>query len=283
VAGQGEGGRDLKSDPRTRESEAYLGHEEIHDRWASAYLGPDLEPFYERAFERLADALGVDEHPRLLDAGCGSCVHAARLARRGFRVTGVDFSDAALDDARAALARQGLADRVELVRGDLLALPFPDASFDAASCWGVLMHVPEVERALAELARVVRPGGRVAIMENNAASLHARLWEPALRGLKRVLGRPVPRWQRTERGIERWFEQADGGLMARFVDIDWLVRTMASHGARLVDRFPGQLTEIYVSLPRPFRRLVHRLNEAWLDHGGSARLALGNVLVFERT
>src|SRR5919112_2064790 len=83
----------------------------------------------------------------------------ARLPRRGFGVRAVDFSESALEMGRAYVEAQGLGDRIELGRESLLELSFPDESFDYALCWGVLMHVPDAERAVAELARVLRPGG----------------------------------------------------------------------------------------------------------------------------
>jgi SAM-dependent methyltransferase len=268
---------------RDHRSEAFLGGDAIHREWDEDFLGPDLEPLYEALFDRVARGLAFKPGDRVLDAGCGTCLHAARLARRGARVVGVDFSGAALARARAVLARAGLEGRVELQRGSLLALPFRDESFRAASCWGVLMHVPDLEGALAELARVLARGGRLAIMENNAASLHHRVWDRAVRAAKRVLGRPVHEWRRTPRGLEEWREEGGGGLMVRRADQAWLAARCGELGLAPRERFASQFTELYVNLPAgPLRRAVHAWNRRYAARDGDPRLALGNVALFEK-
>jgi SAM-dependent methyltransferase len=269
-------------DQRTVESENFLSGSEIHEQWESDYLNQDLDPFYERAFEWIASQLG-ERTQTVLDAGCGYCIHAARLVRRGFQVTGLDFSPSALGAASRYLKQCGLEGKVSLRQGDLLALPFADGQFDAVTCWGVLMHIPDLERALLELLRVVAPGGRLVLMENNCASLHVRFWEPALRSVKRVLHRTVPEVRRTPRGVEEWYQRETAGLMVRKTNIDWLVGFLAKHDARLATRHAGQMTEIFTSLrPRALKRVVYRLNRTWFDRGGSPGLALGNILVFEK-
>jgi SAM-dependent methyltransferase len=266
------------SDQRSASARAFLAEPAIHDEWKSDYLDPALEPFYELVFARLLAAMGAKPGLRILDAGCGSCTHAARLARAGLAVVGLDFSAAALETARETLARRGLAGSVELRQGDLCALPFRDGEFELVTCWGVLMHVPELERALDELARVLRSGGRLAVMENNCRSWQVRRWEPALRGVKRVLGRKVHRRQLTPRGIEEWREE---GLMVRKLDPQWFTQAMRLRGLELVARLPGQFSEIYTSLPtKALKRAVMRFNFRWLERQRSCASALGNVFVF---
>jgi ubiquinone/menaquinone biosynthesis C-methylase UbiE len=142
------------------------------------------------------------------------------------------------------------------------------------------MHVPDLETALGELGRVLRPGGRLAIMENNARSLHVRGWDRLVRVGKRVLGRRLHELHDTERGLEEW---RDEGLMVRRTDMRWLVDFYRERGLRLRRRFAGQFTELYTNLPGPtLRRAVYRFNEAYAKLGGPAGLALGNVLVFEK-
>jgi demethylmenaquinone methyltransferase/2-methoxy-6-polyprenyl-1,4-benzoquinol methylase len=111
-------------------------------------------------WRRLAAAAAVRPGDRVLDAACGTGDLALAGVRAGAAaVVGLDFSEEML--ARARRKAPGL----EWVRGDLLAMPFPDASFDAATVGFGIRNVEDLERALRELRRVLRPGGRVAILE----------------------------------------------------------------------------------------------------------------------
>jgi len=101
----------------------------------------------------------------VLDACCGTGDLSLAVARHypDSPVTGLDFSQAMLDRARPKVARA--AARIELVRGDLLALPFADATFGAVTVgWGV-RNVADLEGAFAEMVRVAAPGARVVCLE----------------------------------------------------------------------------------------------------------------------
>lgn len=264
---------------KTVQSANYLAQPDIHESWKSDYLNPDLERFYGAAFARLIASLGVKPGDRLLDAGCGYCYHASRFIRAGIEVTGVDFSPAAIEAARANLAKQGLS--IDLRQGDLLDLSIEDNSFPYVVCWGVLMHIPEVEKALSELIRVTAPGGRLALSEVNQRSFDVAVWEPAIIKMKRLLRRRVPRRDYTPRGTEEW---RDEGLMIRKTDMDWLIGFMARNGMQLVERFAGQFTETYVSVPsKALKKLIYWFNEWWFNRNGSPHHASSNILVFEKT
>jgi len=94
---------------------------------------------------------------RVLDIGCGGGLLAEEFARLGCAVTGVDASAESLAAARKHAMSEGLAIRYQCARGE--ALPFADASFDAAYCCDVLEHVDDLSRVIAETARVLRPRG----------------------------------------------------------------------------------------------------------------------------
>ena len=116
----------------------------------------------------------VDRLPRdgghVLDVATGTGLVAEALLARGFRVTGLDQSPGML-----AAARARFAGRVELVEASADALPFPDASFDHLTFTYLLRYVDDPGRTLAELARVVRPGGTVAMVE---FGLPRGIWRP---------------------------------------------------------------------------------------------------------
>lgn len=112
--------------------------------------------------------LGVAPGERVLDVGCGSGAVTRTLARRvapGGRAIGVDTSPALLKVARELADESGFGAVIEFKECDCRALPFPDASFDAVVAATTLSHVPDVGRALAEMVRVARPGGRVGVFD----------------------------------------------------------------------------------------------------------------------
>ena len=101
---------------------------------------------------------------RLLDAGCRDATHLIALVER-FDVTGagVDPVEVHVERARSAIDAAGVADRVEVCVGALEALPFPDAHFDFVWCRDVLEQVDDLDRSLAESARVLRERGRMLV------------------------------------------------------------------------------------------------------------------------
>jgi len=101
----------------------------------------------------------VSPGDRVLDSCCGTGDLAIASLRAGGRVTGLDFSERMLERARAK------SDQVEWVQGDALALPFDDGSFDAATVGFGARNLDDLEAGLRELRRVLRPGGRVGILE----------------------------------------------------------------------------------------------------------------------
>jgi ubiquinone/menaquinone biosynthesis C-methylase UbiE len=99
---------------------------------------------------------------RVLEVGVGLGTDFVQFARAGARATGIDLTQAAIDAASSRLALEGLS--AELVRADAERLPFPDASFDLVYSWGVIHHTPDPAAALAEVRRVLAPGGEARIM-----------------------------------------------------------------------------------------------------------------------
>jgi demethylmenaquinone methyltransferase/2-methoxy-6-polyprenyl-1,4-benzoquinol methylase len=116
---------------------------------------------------RAVDALELPAGGHLLDlaSGTGDLAIAAARRRPDIRVVGLDPSEGMLAIGRRKLERAGLAGRVELRTGDAQALPFDDHSFDGVSIAFGIRNVPDRSRALAEMARVTRPGGRVVVLE----------------------------------------------------------------------------------------------------------------------
>jgi len=110
------------------------------------------------------DAIGVRPDDVLLDIACGPGSLTLELAPHISRATGLDLTPAMLEQAREAQARSG-ADNVEWVQGDGADLPFDDGSFSLVTCSAAFHHFDKPAKVLAEMVRVCRPGGRVAVMD----------------------------------------------------------------------------------------------------------------------
>lgn len=100
---------------------------------------------------------GPREGHRLLDVGCGGGLLSEAFAARGLEVTGIDASPHSLTAARVHAAGNGLS--IDYRDGRAEALPFDDASFDVVACCDMLEHVDDIDAVLAEIARVLKPGG----------------------------------------------------------------------------------------------------------------------------
>jgi len=112
--------------------------------------------------QRLVELAAPQPHERALDAGCGAGHTAAALAPRVAQVTALDLSAAMLDAAHHLAAERGLAN-VTFRQGDVEQIPFADGSFDLAVSRYSAHHWPNPARALAELRRVLAPGGRFVL------------------------------------------------------------------------------------------------------------------------
>lgn len=121
---------------------------------------------------------------RVLDAGCGAGVLMEEIARRGHQVTGLDVSLEMAAQAAQAVGDSGLA-LAGCVQGDLEALSFRDHAFDAVVCVGVLQYLPGDKASIAELGRVLRPGGLVVVTLPNILRI-SNLLDPVyyLRGFR---------------------------------------------------------------------------------------------------
>jgi SAM-dependent methyltransferase len=149
--------------------------------WRRSVLGRITDALEERL---LLDQIGAVAGLRVLDVGCGDGALATRLAAAGAVVTGLDASAAMLGAARRRAKNAKV--RLDLVRGDAAALPFADASFDRVLSVATLCFSADPARTIGEMARVLKPGGRLVLGELARWSLWA-----AQRRVKGWLGSAV--------------------------------------------------------------------------------------------
>ena len=169
----------------------------ILDRWAPVYNPTHAWTLPKRQAARLA--LGLRPGDRVLDLACGTGLnipHLRSLVGEGGRVVGVDVSPGMLEVAEALIAGRGWKN-VEVREADAAQLPFPDESFDRGICSFAMTIIPDYERAIREMWRVLVPGGRFVSLEGRSG-IHAlpRVWRvcgadmrrDTLAGLREVFG-----------------------------------------------------------------------------------------------
>ena len=187
--------------------ELFTGLPSAYDRMG-AVLSFGQDPRWRRA---LIEAIGPSPGQRILDVATGTGMVAAGLARRGADVTGLDQSEQMLSAARQRLAEHpDLADKITLVQGEAEHLPFADGEFDALTFTYLLRYVDDRAATMRELARVVKPGARIGMVEfgvpgsrplRAAWRVHTRVGLP-------LLGRAVsPAWLEVGRFLGPNIEQ----------------------------------------------------------------------------
>jgi arsenite methyltransferase len=154
---------DLDGDPKGCCASLY---ESDAARWL---LDGELHPGGERLTLRLAELAQLAPGQRVVDVACGTGATALLLARElGAEVVGVDLGARTIERAQREVRAAGLADRARFVHGDAEALPLADASFDLALSECSLCTFPDKQRAVSEMARVLRPGGTIAVADVTA-------------------------------------------------------------------------------------------------------------------
>lgn len=149
----------------------------VRDFWDGASCGEqlylkrqDATGYEQQAFERYRLEPYISEFARfelardkdVLEIGVGLGADHQRFAQAGARLAGIDLTPRAIEHTQRRLAAFGLPSRLQV--GDAENLPFVDASFDLVYSWGVLHHSPDTRRAVAEVFRVLKPGGVARVM-----------------------------------------------------------------------------------------------------------------------
>lgn len=140
---------------------------------------------------RLVDLAALNPVDRVLDVGAGSGIVTLALAKQiapPGRVVGIDLSEGMLEVARGKAQAAGLDERIQLQKMDAERLEFEDGSFDAVVSLFALLHFPDPARALREMGRVVKPGGRVVVGIGSGPILS---WA----GLSTIVSRLSETWQ----------------------------------------------------------------------------------------
>ena len=250
----------------------------LYEQWDDDYYHPLALKLYDRA---VGDLLGLVEAPaggRVLDAGCGPGVHSIRATLQGYRVLALDVSQTALDEAERRARKAGVADSIEFQQADLTHLQLEDASFDSVFCWGVVIHIPEIGRALDHLVRVVAPGGRLALQVTNCDAFDHKLEGAA----RKLLSRPIVGLERHEFGEGCTYDVGGDPLWVWQLDLPYLTKYLEGRGLVLAERRAVEFTHHQRRVPRFLRPLLLHLNNGWYRALGAAAMAATNLLVFRK-
>ncbi len=195
---------------------------------------------------RLVRMANLAPGSRVADIATGTADLAIAFARacRDCRVSGVDFVGEMLARGHEKVARAGLSDRIELVLGDALSLPWADASFDAASIAFGLRNLNDFEGGIREMARVVRPGGKIMILEFSPPprTLFGRAYRWYLKHVMPALGGRISGWKPT-------YAYLYSSINA-FLDQEALAKLMTSVGLGRIEivRLSGGIAYIHAGI-----------------------------------
>jgi ubiquinone/menaquinone biosynthesis C-methylase UbiE len=167
-------------------------------KWKDVYTSTCLRGEIYRARQATVldwiDDLALESGSCVLEVGCGAGFLSIALAQRGFRLHAIDSVASMLEVARRHAANAQVTNLLSLESGDVNSLAFDDCTFDLVVAIGVMPWLPRPERAMQEIARVIRPGGFVILTTENRANLvsfldpiHNPMLRPLKQGLNRVL------------------------------------------------------------------------------------------------
>jgi demethylmenaquinone methyltransferase/2-methoxy-6-polyprenyl-1,4-benzoquinol methylase len=227
--------------PRKRHAlQLFAGLPRAYDRTGAA-MSFGQDPRWRQA---MVDAVRPEPGQRILDVATGTGMVAFALAARGAEVTALDQSEAMLAVARSryAGAGAGAGGQISFITGEAEHLPFEDASFDALTFTYLLRYVDDPAATLTELARVVRPGGRIGMVEFGVPENPAlrRLWRAHTRVGLALMGRAVSTaWYEVGRFLGPNIEQfhtayPDLVRLWQRAGVDGVIQRRMSFGAGLV-------------------------------------------------
>jgi len=222
---------------------------------------PDLEFFFDRLSEATLDAVNPRIGERVLDVGCGRANDATDLARRGGSCLGLEPSETMIYHAKREIAKDGTG--VALLRGIGEDMPLKTHSFDKVVCKGALDHFPTPERAVKEMARVVKPGGTVIITVANLDCLGFRLGRTFFVRFRKLLRREESIYEKI------WQTPFDHTFRFDYKTLNKMVKQHMkvdeSIGVSLFFASPWW-GSILSKLPRPIYRAILRMLDAVARH-----------------
>jgi len=179
----------MKSTSASQTSEMEALKAKLRATWISGDFG-QIAKFLETEAKDFINRLGIQPGSKVLDVACGTGNLALPAARLGADVTGVDIAPNLVEQARANAARDGL--QAQFDEGDAEALPYDDASFDTVVTMYGAMFAPRPDVVAAELLRVTKPGGRIAMGNWTPAGFIGQMFKAVGAHVTPPAGMPSP-------------------------------------------------------------------------------------------
>ena len=247
-------------------------------KWDDDYYHPVSLWLYDRAISDMLRFMEILPGETILDAGCGPGDHSIRVAKEGIRVCAVDISKAMLQQAQLRVKSAGVSDKIEFHQMDLTEIDFPDSHFNYVFSWGVVIHIPEAERVLDELSRIVKPGGKLALYLTNKAALDHKI-ESFVRFIMR---NPLKGRKKLPLGNGVWYENDQNKLWVWRFDANAITEYLSRNNFRLIKRHIGELSQLQVRFNGLPRRVLLNINNLAYRLSFPSRIASGVLLVFEK-
>ena len=181
--------------------DAELGSREFCDRYVK---------YYDEFYRESRESMNYEKYAgkRVLEIGCGLGANALHFAEAGAEVTAIDLSDTSVECSRRLFGYRGLTAVIE--QGNAEKLGFPDDTFDMVCSLGVLMLVPDIEAAVGEIHRVLKPGGEVMVMLYNRWSWYWMLVKLTGTKVESERGDPPLNRVHSRREVQRLFSRFSG-------------------------------------------------------------------------
>jgi len=251
--------------------------ENIHQEWELVYRQSGLQKFNTEMMDRVIQYINPPEQALFLDAGCGTADHSMRVARKGYKCVGVDISETVLGKAKQNIRQYKLDGNVFLFCQDLEDSAFKDDIFDVIHCRGVLMHIPNWEKALANLCRALKPGGKMIIIESNHKSIEA--WIVLL--VRKIMNRESSLVE-TDGGLEFWSDKDGDPFVARMANIKHLMHALKKNRIKVKNVFATEFFDINRFPEGILRNIIIKYNYLWFHLGLPSLFCAGNAILGEK-
>jgi ubiquinone/menaquinone biosynthesis C-methylase UbiE len=239
----------------------------LKDRLKATWMAGDYDyfsRFMERSAVEFLDRLGLPAGASLLDVACGSGQLALVAARRGYGVTGVDIAANWIEAARARARFENLP--IQFDEGDAEDLPYADAQFDAVATLYGAMFAPRPERVAAELLRVTKPGGIIAMANWNAEGFVGAMFKVIAKFIAPP-GMPSPLQWGDEEIVRQRFADGVSELRATRVTYTFEYPFSPSEVVDFFRKYYGPTARGFASLDESTQRALHgELTDLWSAH-----------------